>query len=162
MDKLLQILKRNPFLTPLKLSQMLGVPAEEVKQKIATYEKEGVILGYTAILNEEKFSGGNRERVKAVIEVRITPEREGGFDRTAERISQFEEVTSCFLMSGAYDILIFVEGKSLNQVASFVARKLAALDRVQSTATHFILKTYKDHGVIMKQSTPEERMAVTP
>jgi DNA-binding Lrp family transcriptional regulator len=162
MDKLLHLLERNALLTPLKLSQLLGVSADEVKQKIETYEREGVILGYTAIINEEKINNGTVERVKAVIEVRITPEREGGFDRTAERISKFDEVTSCFLMSGAYDILIFVEGKTLNQVASFVARKLATLDRVQSTATHFMLKAYKDHGVIMEQSVPEERIAVAP
>jgi DNA-binding Lrp family transcriptional regulator len=141
---------------------MLGISADEVKTRIEDYERDGVILGYTAIVNENKSNRGNMERVKAVIEVRITPEREGGFDKTAERIAKFDEVTSCFLMSGAYDILIFVEGKNLNQVASFVARKLATLDRVQSTATHFMLKAYKDHGVIMEQSAAEERIAVAP
>ncbi len=159
MDKLLQLLSRDASLTPDKLARMLEVSAEEVKRKIAAYEKEGIILAYKAILNEDKL---NMERVKAVIEIRITPEREGGFDRTAERISKFEEVTSCFLMSGGYDVLIFVEGKTLHQVASFVASKLATLDRVQSTATHFMLKTYKEQGILMAMNTQEERMSVTP
>lgn len=159
MDKLLQILERNALLTPEKLSQLLGCSVDEIKRKIENYEKEGVILGYKAIINH---GNDEKDHVKAVIEVRVTPEREGGFDRTAERISKFDEVTSCFLMSGGYDILIFVEGKTLQEVASFVSRKLSTLDRVTSTATHFILKTYKEQGVLMSQFAKEERMAVTP
>ena len=159
MDKLLQLLKNNPLLGPDKLGQMLGIGPDEVKRKIKVYEKEGVILGYKAIIHD---SQQDEEPVKAVIEVRVTPEREGGFDHTAKRIANFEEVTSCFLMSGAYDLLIFVEGKTLQQVASFVAHKLATLERVQSTATHFMLKTYKEQGVLMSESPREERMAVTP
>ena len=159
MDPLLQLLEQNALLTSEKLSQMLNIPIEEVKQKIDVYEKERVILGYKAIINDEKL---DKDRVKAVIEVRITPEREGGFDRTAERIAQFDEVTSCFLMSGSYDLLIFVEGRTLHEVASFVARKLAPLDRVQSTATHFMLKTYKEQGVKMSSTETEGRIAVAP
>ena len=153
------LLEHNALLTPDKLSQMLNMSEEEVKRKITAYEKEGIILGYKAIINDNKFHG---DHVKAVIEVRITPEREGGFDRTAERISQFDEVTSCFLMSGGYDVLIFVEGKTLHQVAFFVASKLATLDRVQSTATHLMLKTYKEQGALMTENTKEERISVTP
>ncbi len=159
MDKLLQLLEHDALLTPEKLGQMLGMKPGEVKERIQKYEKEGVILGYKAVVNDDKLG---EDRVKAVIEVRITPEREGGFDRTAGRIAKFDEVTSCFLMSGGYDLLIFVEGKTLQQVASFVASKLSTLDRVQSTATHFMLKTYKDQGVIMAESAREERMSVTP
>ena len=159
MDKLLQYLENDALLTPDKLGRMLDIPIREVKRKIEAYEKSGVILGYRAIINDDKL---NLDRVKAVIEVRIAPEREGGFDRTAERIAKFEEVTSCFLMSGAYDLLIFVEGKTLHQVATFVSSKLATLDRVQSTATHFMLKTYKDQGVNMSEPACEERMAVAP
>ncbi len=159
MDPLLQLLQQNALLTSEKLSQLLNIPVEEVKQKIDTYEKERVILGYKAIINDEKR---NQELVKAVIEVRVSPQREGGFDRTAERISQFEEVTSCFLMSGGYDILIFIEGKTLQQVASFVASKLATIERVQSTATHFILKTYKEQSIPTSRPAGEERMAITP
>lgn len=159
MDKLLQLLERDALLTPEKLGQMLGLKTDQVKARIQKYEKEGVILGYKAVINDEKLG---EDRVKAVIEVKITPEREGGFDRAAERIAKFEEVTSCFLMSGGYDLLIFVEGQTLQQVASFVASKLATLDRVQSTATHFMLKTYKEQGVLMAESAKEERMSVTP
>jgi len=159
MDKLLQILERNALLTPDKLAQMLGIPVDEVRRKIENFEKEGIILGYKAIVNHGTEV---KDHVKAVIEVRVSPEREGGFDRTAERISKFDEVSSCYLMSGGYDILIFVEGKTLQEVASFVSSKLATLDRVQSTATHFILKTYKEQGILMAQFAREERMAVTP
>ncbi len=159
MDKLLQLLERDAMLPPEKIASMLGMTSVDVKARIAAYEKEGVILGYKAIINNNKLP---QDRVKAVIEIRITPERDGGFDRTAERISQFDEVTSCFLMSGAYDVLIFVEGTTLHQVASFVSSKLATLDRVQSTATHFMLKTYKEQGVLMARMVQEERMAVTP
>ena len=159
MDKLLQILEHQPLLTPERLAQMLGEQPSEIKQRIENYERTGIILGYKAIINH---GTEDHERVRAVIEVRITPEREGGFDRTAERISRFDEVTSCFLMSGGYDLLIFVEGKTLHQVASFVASKLASLERVQSTATHFMLKSYKEQGILMTQPVAEKRMAVTP
>lgn len=159
MDQLLQLLEGNALLTPEKLGLMLGVSPEEVRQRIDAYEKSGVIRGYKAVINDDQL---NLQRVKAVIEVRVTPEREGGFDRVAERIAKFDEVTSCFLMSGAYDILIFVEGRTLQEVAAFVASRLASLDRVLSTATHFILKTYKEQGIGMADAPREERMAVTP
>ncbi len=159
MDKLLQLLERDPLLTSEKLAKMLGMKADAVKRKIAAYQKDEILLGYQAVINYDRL---NEERVRAVIEIRISPQREGGFDRTAERIAQFDEVTSCFLMSGAYDILIFVEGKTLTQVASFVSGKLAPLEHVQSTATHFMLKTYKAHGVLMFRSGQRERMAVSP
>jgi DNA-binding Lrp family transcriptional regulator len=159
MDKLLQLLERNALLTPDKLAHMLGSKPDEIKRQIEAYEKEGVILGYKAIVNHGKEI---KDHVRAVIEVRVTPEREGGFDRTAERISRFDEVSSCYLMSGGYDILLFVEGRTLHEVASFVASKLATIERVQSTATHFMLKTYKEQGVLMAESPQEERMAVSP
>ena len=111
MDKLLQLLERDSRLTPAQLGQMLGLPPEEVTRRIAAYEKDRVILGYKALINDDRL---NLNRVKAVIEVRITPEREGGFDRTAERIANFDEVTSCFLVSGAYDVLLFVEAETLH------------------------------------------------
>lgn len=159
MDKLLQLLENNALLTPEDLGRMLGIPAEEARKRVKDYEKQGVILGYKAIVHDQKR---DEDRVKAVIEVRVTPEREGGFDRTAERIAKFDEVTSCFLMSGGYDILIFVEGNSLHQVASFVASKLATIENVQSTATHFRLKTYKSQGVFAAPTFHEEKLAVTP
>ncbi len=159
MDPLLKLLERNALLSPGKLARFLGIKPDAVKRKIESYEKRGVILGYKAIINDHPWS---QNRVKAVIEVRISPEREGGFDRIAERISQFDEVTSCFLMSGGFDLLIFVEGKTLHQVASFVASKLSTLERVQSTATHFMLKTYKEQGILMTKPVHEERMAISP
>ena len=157
-DKLLQLLERNGFIPVEKLAKMLGSSPAVIRKKIAQYEKEGVIMGYKALINYNKLE----ERVRAVIEVKVSPEREGGFDRTAHRIAQFEEVTSCFLMSGGFDLLIFIEGKTLNEVASFVSSKLAPLERVQSTATHFMLKAYKDHGMILESQTREKRLAITP
>jgi DNA-binding Lrp family transcriptional regulator len=159
MDKLLQLLERDARLTPVQLGQMLDMTPEEVSQRIAAYEKNNVILGYKALINDDRL---DLNRVKAVIEVRITPEREGGFDRTAERIANFDEVTSCFLVSGAYDVLLIVEAQTLHQVASFVASKLATLERVQSTATHFMLKTYKEQGVRTYATEAVERLAVSP
>jgi DNA-binding Lrp family transcriptional regulator len=159
MDKLLQLLEQNALLSPDQLGKMLGASETEIRGKIANLQKDGSILGFRAVLNGNKR---NQDCVKAVIEVRVTPEREGGFDRTAERIAQFDEVSSCFLMSGGYDILIFVEGKTLHQVASFVASKLATLERVQSTATHFMLKVYKEQGVMTAVAPQEERMSVSP
>ncbi|MDD2706433.1 MAG: Lrp/AsnC family transcriptional regulator [Verrucomicrobiae bacterium] len=159
MDKLLQLLEKDARLSPEQLSQMLAEPEDEVRKRIARYEKEGVLLGYKAMINDDKL---DLDRVKAVIEVRITPEREGGFDRTAERMAGFDEVTSCFLMSGGYDVLLFVEAETLHQVASFVASRLATLERVQSTSTHFMLKSYKEQGIIMFDRETESRIAVAP
>src|SRR5439155_17085341 len=138
---------------------MLNAPESEIAAKIKAYEANHVILGYRAILNEEKLGV---ETVRAVIEVKITPERGGGFDRLAERIAKYSEVNSCYLMSGGYDLLVMVEGKNLREVASFVSEKLATIQGVVSTATHFMLKPYKEHGVLMSHEENEERLAVTP
>jgi DNA-binding Lrp family transcriptional regulator len=158
-DKLLQLLERDSSLSADRLGKLLGMKVSEVKKRITAYEKSGIIMGYRAIVNHHKL---DHDRVRAVIEVKVTPEREGGFDRTAERISQFEEVTSCFLMSGGFDILLFIEGKTLNEVASFVSSKLAPLEQVQSTATHFMLKAYKDQGLLLYPVETRRRLAVTP
>ena len=144
---------------PALLAQMLNTSEADVTTTIKRYEQERVILGYRAVLNDEKLG---REHVRAVIEVKITPEREGGFNRLAERIAKYSEVTSCYLMSGGYDLLVFVEGKNLRDVASFVSEKLATIQGVLSTATHFMLKPYKEQGVLMMQEQNEERLAVTP
>jgi DNA-binding Lrp family transcriptional regulator len=138
---------------------MLNQPETEVAANIKAYEASQTILGYRAILNEEKIGG---ERVRAVIEVKITPERGGGFDRLAERIAKHTEVRSCYLMSGGYDLLVVVEGANLREVASFVSQKLATIQGVISTATHFMLKIYKDHGMLFPSHEDEERLAVTP
>jgi DNA-binding Lrp family transcriptional regulator len=159
MDPLLKLLRDNAALKPAQLAQMLGISESEVNSTIKRYEQEQVILGYRTILNEEKLG---MEAVRAVIEVKITPEREGGFNRLAERIAKYSEVRSCFLMSGGYDLLVFVEGKNLRDVASFVSEKLATIQGVLSTATHFMLKPYKEQGVLMTREQNEERLAVAP
>ena len=159
MDQLLKLLRENAALTPAQLSKMLNLPEAEVAVKIKAYEKDNVILGYRAVLNEERLGV---DLVRAVIEVKITPERGGGFDRLAERIAKYAEVNSCYLMSGGYDLLVIVEGNSLREVATFVSEKLATIQGVLSTATHFMLKPYKEQGVLMTREQNDERLAVTP
>ncbi len=159
MDPLLKLLRTNASLKPADLATMLGVPEDEVRSKIKRYEDDQIILAYRAVLNEEPLG---LNTVRAVIEVKITPERGGGFDRLAERIAKYSEVHSCYLMSGGYDLLVVVEGGNLREVASFVSEKLATVQGVLSTATHFMLKPYKEQGVLMKRESNEERLAVTP
>lgn len=159
MDELLKLLKKNALETPENLAKMLNIPVAEVKNRIADYEKSGVIRGYQALVNEDQL---DLARVTAVIEVKVTPEREGGFNHVADRISKFPEVQSVYLMSGAFDLLLFVSGKDLKEVAFFVSEKLATIKGVISTATHFMLKTYKDHGVLMTKQDEFERLKVSP
>jgi DNA-binding Lrp family transcriptional regulator len=158
MDELLKLLKRNALESAKNLAKMLNLTEKEVKAKIADYEARGIIRGYQAIVNEDRL---NLDSVSAVIEVKITPERDGGFDRVAALLSRFPEVQSLFLMSGTYDLLVFVSGSNLRQVASFVSEKLATLDGVLSTSTHFMLKTYKDQGVLMEVEKENERLQVS-
>ena len=159
MDSLLKLIRENAAWQPAELAAMLNLSEGEVIALIKKHEAEGVILGYRAILNEEKLG---LEVVRAVIEVKITPERGGGFDRLAERIAKYSEVQSCYLMSGGYDLLVVVQGKNLRDVATFVSEKLATVQGVISTATHFMLKPYKEQGVLMKVEVNEERLAVAP
>jgi DNA-binding Lrp family transcriptional regulator len=159
MDPLLKLLRDNAALKASQLAALLNTSESDVTAKIKAYEDDEVILGYRTILNEEKL-GVNL--VRAVIEVKITPERGGGFDRLAERISKYDEVKSCWLMSGSYDLLVVVEGESLRDVAMFVSEKLSTVQGVISTATHFMLKPYKQEGLLMKPERHEERLAVTP
>lgn len=159
MDSLLKLLRDDASLKPAALATMLGMPETEVAAKIKNYETDRVILGYRTILDEDKLG---IEVVRAVIEVKITPERDGGFDRLAERIAKYNEVRSCYLMSGAYDLLVIVEGHTLREVATFVSEKLATIHGVISTATHFMLKPYKEQGVLVIGDENEERLAVTP
>ena len=159
MDPLLKLLRENAALKPAQLAAMLNLPETEVAAKIKAYEAGQVILGYRTILNEEKLGV---DLVRAVIEVKITPERGGGFDRLAERIAKYAEVNSCYLMSGGYDLLVVVEGNNLREVATFVSEKLATIQGVVSTATHFMLKPYKEQGILMTSERNEERLAVAP
>lgn len=159
MDELLRILQTNALESHENIGRMLGVPAAEVRQRIADYERSGVIRGYQAVLNEDTLDLDN---VTAVIEVKVTPQREGGFNTIAERISRFPEVRSAYLMSGTYDLLLFVEGPTLREVAAFVSERLSTLEGVISTSTHFMLKTYKRDGVLMHTEKPDERLTVSP
>jgi DNA-binding Lrp family transcriptional regulator len=159
MDELLKLLRHNAMETPENLARLLNLSADEVRAKIRSYEQKGVIRGYHAIVNEEFL---DLDVVHAVIEVKITPEREGGFDRLASRIGRFEEVDSVYLMSGGYDLLVFISGRTLKEVAAFVAAKLSTMEGVVSTATHFMLKTYKEHGILMEEKDANERLKVSP
>jgi DNA-binding Lrp family transcriptional regulator len=159
MDELLRILQTNALVPREDIARMTGLPVAEISQRIADYEKRGVIRGYQAILNEDQL---DLDKVTAVIEVKVTPQREGGFDTIAERIGRFPEVSSAYLMSGTYDLLLFVEGRTLREVAAFVSERLSPLEGVLSTSTHFMLKTYKRFGVLMHQPGSDERLTVTP
>jgi DNA-binding Lrp family transcriptional regulator len=159
MDPLLALLKKDAHTPPEDLARELDLSVAEVHARIARFEHEGVILGYQAILNAEKTG---EDSVTAVIEVKITPERGGGFDRLAARIAQFDEVKNCYLMSGGYDLLVLAEGRTLQAIASFIAEKLATIHGVISTATHFRLKVYKENGVLLAPEKAEPRLAVTP
>jgi len=159
MDALLKLIRENAAFSTLQLADLLTISEDEVKKKIKDYQGEGLILGYHAIVNEEKLG---YEIVRAVIEVKITPEREGGFDRLAERIAKYAEVRSCYLMSGGFDLLVIVEGRDLREVSRFVSEKLATIQGVISTATHFLLKPYKEQGVLMKPEVNSERLAISP
>ena len=159
MDELLRLLKENALQSPEDLARQLNTCESDVKQRIAEYEAKGIIRGYQAIVNEDQL---DLERVRAVIEVRITPEREGGFDHVARRIARFPEVETLYLMSGGYDLLVFVRGRSLKEVAFFVSDRLATIQGVISTATHFTLKTYKDQAVMMEPEAATEKLQVSP
>ena len=159
MDPLLKLLRENASLSATQLAQMLNDKPESIAAQIKDLESENIILGYRTILNEEKLG---RDIVRAVIEVKITPEREGGFNRLAERIAKYNEVSSCYLMSGGYDLLVIIEGATLREVATFVSEKLATIQGVLSTATHFMLKPYKIDGVLRTAQRNEERLAVSP
>lgn len=159
MDPLLKLLRDNAALKPSQLAGMLNSTEADVAAKIKAYEADQVILGYRTVLNEEMLGV---DLVRAVIEVKITPERGGGFDRLAERIAKYREVVSCYLMSGSYDLLVIVEGANLREVATFVSEKLATVQGVLSTATHFMLKPYKEQGMLMTHERHEERLAVSP
>ncbi|HOD99733.1 MAG TPA: Lrp/AsnC family transcriptional regulator [Kiritimatiellia bacterium] len=159
MDELLTILQENARTSLEDIARMLRSTPEAVAARIAEYEKNGTIRGYRALVNEDLLQQDN---VTAVIEVRVQPEREGGFDRIARRISGFPEVVNMYLMSGKYDLLLFVEGKNLREVASFVSERLSTLDGVLSTGTHFMLKTYKQDGVLMDGDKVDERLQISP
>ncbi|MCF7847430.1 MAG: Lrp/AsnC family transcriptional regulator [Kiritimatiellales bacterium] len=159
MNELLSLLKQNARETPENMAKELGISVEEVKSKIAEYEASGVIRAYQAVVNEEKL---DHSLVTTVIEVKVIPESEGGFDRIAERIGRFPEVESVYLMSGTFDLLLFTKGQTMHEAAGFVSAKLATMPNVTSTATHFMLKAYKRNGIIMQSGGEHERLKISP
>jgi DNA-binding Lrp family transcriptional regulator len=159
MDPLIELLHQNSNTPREDLAKMLNTSVEEVEERIRRYEADGVILGYQAVIDPEKIDA---DAVTAFVEVSITPERGGGFDRLAERIARFSEVKSCWLMSGGYDLAIMLEGSNLREIARFVAEKLSTVEGVISTATRFRLKTYKQNGMLLSQPANAERLPVTP
>jgi DNA-binding Lrp family transcriptional regulator len=160
MNPVLKLLLEGGSLTTAQMAQVLDLTEAEVHTHLEQLRKERIFLGWRPVLTLSKDDAG---AVRAVIEVRITPERGGGFNRLAERISRFDEVESCYLMSGGYDLLVFVTGTSLQKVAAFVSEKLSTLEGVLSTSTHFLLRSYKEQGFLM-DVPPEEsgRLTVAP
>lgn len=154
MDKLLRILSENSTYTLSELALLLGEKEEDITARIKEYEKSGIIKGYRAIINYEEVDNSG---VTAYIELKVTPQKEKGFDEIAEKIMGFEEVSSVYLMAGTYDLALIVKGDTIQEISSFVSRKLSALDGILSTATHFILKRYKDDGVILTDMPEDER-----
>ena len=146
-DEILQLLEKNSRLTTTELSVMLGFDESDVQAELAQMQAERVICGYHTLINWDKT---NKEFVTALIEVKVTPTRGLGFDKIAERIYNFEEVKAVYLMSGGFDLTVIVEGKTIKDVAYFVSNRLSVLESVLSTATHFVLKKYKDHGIILE------------
>lgn len=160
MDELLEILEKDARTTPEEIARMLKKKAPAVKKAIATYEKEGVILQYKAVINREMVKDSDTS-VRALIEVDITPQKDLGFDKIAERIYSFPEVSSCYLVSGTYDLLLIVEGRDMHTVSNFVAEKLAPMENVKGTSTHFLMKKYKENGVVMKRRQENNRIAIS-
>ena len=154
MDKILKLLEEDSTLTAKDLALMLSKEVGDVKNIIEGYEKDGVILGYKTIIDWDKT---DREYVSALIEVKVMPQRDKGFDKIAEKIYNHPEVKSLYLMSGGFDFTVLIEGKTMKEVAYFVAQKLAPIEFVTSTSTHFVLKKYKDKGVIYTQKEIDER-----
>lgn len=161
MQEILDLLQNDARLSAEDIAAMTKKSVAEVAAIIAQLEKQGVILKYTAVVNQEKMQEG-QDLVRAVIEIQVTPEREHGFDALAERIYRFPQVKSLYLMSGGYDLQVIIEGSSLKDVAFFVSEKLATLNGVKSTKTHFVLKTYKENDILYVDSKKDRREGVTP
>lgn len=158
-EKILTFIEKNSRVELKELAILLGLTEVDVANELAAMEKEGIICGYHTLIDWDKVT---TERINALIEVRVTPQRGHGFDSIAERIYKYPEVEATYLISGGYDLLVTLEGKTLQEVARFVSEKLSTLESVISTSTHFILKKYKDHGTILHEKYDDERMIVTP
>jgi DNA-binding Lrp family transcriptional regulator len=159
MDEILKILEKNGRQTPETIAVQLDKPIQEVSKKIAEYEKRGVILRYRAVINHTLL--GAKERTRALISVKVKPQKDKGFDGIAEKIYKFPEVESCVLLSGSFDLLVEVTGEDIHTIANFVSQKLSQIENVQETATHFILKKYKEGGDIFVHGK-DDRLAIHP
>lgn len=158
-EKILELLKQDSRTSTDDIARMLGVSAEEASREISQMESQGIIVKYSVVVNEELLDGDNS--VTAFIEVKVSPERDKGFESIAKRLQRFPEVQSVYLMSGSYDLLVVVKGCSLRDVASFVSSKLSPLANVVSTATHFLLKKYKENGIVLeKEDHSDSRLKV--
>ena len=155
--KILELLEKNSKYTVEEIAEELNAKKADVVKAIAELEADKVICGYNAIINWDKVTD---QKCNALIEVKVTPQRGTGFDRIADRIARFDEVDAVYLMSGGYDFMVIVNGKSMKEVSSFVFNKLATIDYIQSTATHFVLKKYKDHGVKLQDKPVDRRTNV--
>ena len=159
MKEIIEILEKDARTSPEEISKMIGKSTSWVKRKIKELEKKGIILKYRAVINKELLK--KDEIVEALIEVNVSPQKDVGFDRVAQRIYEFPEVKSCYLVSGTYDLLLVVEGSTIHTIADFVAEKLAPLPEVRGTTTHFLLKRYKEEGIILKRPKKEKRLAIS-
>lgn len=159
MDKLISLLKQNARISNAQLAAMLSSTEAEIAAKIEEYEAAGIIKGYSAILDDEK---ADKDLVTAFIELKVTPQAEYGFDEIARTVMMYDEVESVSLMSGAYDLAVTVSGTNLKEIALFVAQRLSTIDGVLSTATHFVLKRYKEKGIFIGADVPDERGFVSP
>lgn len=157
MKEILEILEKNSNTDVENIAVMLGKSVAEVQAEIKKLEDDGIIVGYKALINWDKT---DNENVTALIEVKVTPQRGEGFDKVAERIYRYPQVKACYLMSGGFDLTVLIEGKSMKEVALFVAEKLAPIENVLSTATHFVLRKYKDKGIIFEEKEKDDREAV--
>ena len=160
MDEILEILDKDARMTSEEIAKLTGKPAAEVKKIIVEYEKNGTILQYKTVINQYLVRD-NASFVRALIEVSVTPQKDVGFDYIAERIYSFPEVVSCYLVSGKYDLLVVVEGENLQTVSNFIAVKLAPLEDVRQTTTHFLLKKYKEDGQILKKAPQRKRLNIS-
>jgi len=158
-EKILTAIDKNSKISNADLAVMLGSTEKEIASILKQMEEKAIICGYPTLINWDKVQC---ERVTALIELKVTPQRGLGFDKIAERIYQFNEVQSVYLMSGGFDLTVIIEGKTMREVANFVSEKLAPMDAILSTATHFVLKKYKEHGLPLVQTKQDERMLITP
>ena len=160
MDGILEMLEKDARTTPEEIADATGKSISAVKKTIKKYEKDGVILKYKTVINKDLVKGPGEE-VRALIEVNVIPQKNVGFDQIAERIYRFPEVTSCYLISGTYDLLVVIEGKRMHTVADFVAEKLSPMEGVRGTVTHFLLRKYKEDGDILKPVEKDKRLAIS-